>query len=283
MSGCYRDLSSGAGFNSGIMNCSNTGLAVANDASQGGSLRLQHGQQNSKRTEQEALSQIYTTLVETDDIATVTMGKLNDQTEQLQRIHEDTGAIDHNLDQTKYLLGGFKSAFSWVTNIVRKQPPPHREEKAFSTAPPRHARINPQAATVSTESRGFVPSASGASAPANAGFPCASCPIAEEYVCKKVDAKRPDQRAKVVDKQYADCERVLASMEHKTKEINRTLDVHNKLIPVISDDVQKAQERVSKQAQEMKMIAGRPTPTPTPNLRLKRKFLGRIMRKVFSQ
>jgi len=257
-------------------------LAVGTDASQAGSLRLQHGQQGSKHTEQEALSQIYTTLVETDDIATVTMGKLNDQTEQLQRLHEDTGAIAHNLDQTKYLLGGFKSSFAWVTNIVRKQPPPHREEKPVSTAASRDARINPHAAFVSTESRGMVPSAAGASAPANVGVPCASCPIAEEYACKKVDPNRPDQRAKVVDKQYADCERLLEGMEHKTEEINRALDVHNKLIPVISDDVQKAQERVSKQAQEIKIIADRPTPTPTPNLRLKRKFLGRMMRKVFS-
>jgi len=75
------------------------------------------------------------TLAETEDIAMHTAVQLNQQTEQLHRIEDQTDQMDHTLDRTQYLLTGLKSFWGRTKNFVRGAPDVKAKDVRRATAP----------------------------------------------------------------------------------------------------------------------------------------------------
>jgi len=77
----------------------------------------------------ESLDNTLRTLADTDKISQRTADKLENQTEQLHRIHEQTENINYNLDHSQYLLQGMKSWMGrargalWGAPVKEEKPP----------------------------------------------------------------------------------------------------------------------------------------------------------------
>mmetsp|Transcript_102769 Transcript_102769/g.266190 ORF Transcript_102769/g.266190 Transcript_102769/m.266190 type:complete len:129 (-) Transcript_102769:519-905(-) len=84
-------------------------------------------QSTDRRTEKELLTDIRKSLAGADEISNRTLETLNSQTEQLQRIQGHADGIEHNLDQSEFLLRGLKR-WGWVRNIF-KGPRANQQEK----------------------------------------------------------------------------------------------------------------------------------------------------------
>ncbi|CAE8599242.1 unnamed protein product, partial [Polarella glacialis] len=63
---------------------------------------------------------------------------------------------------------------------------------------------------------------------------------------------RPAQKDPTVDKAYDQIDHFLEGLKKKSLDINRTLDHHNVMIPEIASSVDRDQERIRKQQQEIK-------------------------------
>merc|ERR1719272_925732 len=88
-----------------------------------GSGLQQEARSRDGRTEMDLLRDTKRSLAEADTIANSTMGQLNSQTEQLEKVEADAAVIDHNLEQSEYLIRGLKP-LGWIRNLFRKEPPP---------------------------------------------------------------------------------------------------------------------------------------------------------------
>jgi len=208
-----------------------------------GSGLQQEARSRDGRTEMDLLRDTKRSLAEADTIANSTMGQLNSQTEQLEKVEADAAVIDHNLEQSEYLIRGLKP-LGWIRNLFRKEPPP--------TALPQAAGR-----------QGYPESSS-------SGGKGAQRLMAEDDARRK-DLKlgaqagksqglRPDQQPSKnseADKIYDDIDSMLDGLKEKSKVINRTLDTHNKMLPGIEQSIDRGKDRINKQQDEMKRIVGR--------------------------
>ena len=90
-----------------------------------------------KKTEKELLASTVRSLAEAEDTTDRVLTTLHGQTEQLHRIQADAEQINHNLDQSEWLLRSLKP-WGWVRNIFRKDPtaPPPAPVPAAPVAAP---------------------------------------------------------------------------------------------------------------------------------------------------
>jgi len=191
------------------------------------------------RTEAELLASTRRTLAEADEVSLRTLGTLHGQTEQLERIQDDTEAIRQNLDQSDKLLKRMRP-FGWLRDIFRADVPP---KQTF-------------APSINASSREAPAAAKGASSSAAAAQSRGAARLAADDTARRASRQRPDQQGGELDQAYNDIDKMLDGLKHKSLEINRTLDHHNKMIPQIVDTVHREDERMQKQQREMKKRLG---------------------------
>lgn len=191
-----------------------------------------------RRTEAELLASTRKTLAEADEISTRTLGTLNGQTQQLERIQDDTEAISQNLDQSDRLLKSMKP-FGWLRDMFRSDAPRgHKSSSASAPSAPAKA--------------------SSGSAAACSGSQGANRLLADEAArqSSRASKQRPDKQGSDMDQAYDEIDQMLDSLKHKSVQMNHTLDHHNKMIPQIVDSVHREDERMQKQQREMKKRLG---------------------------
>lgn len=222
------------------------------------------------RTEAELLASTVRSLVEADESSNRTLTALNEQTEQLHRINEDTHSIDSNLDKSEYLLRSLKK-FGWVRNLFRKQPkngPDAKQAEAASSSREAAASSGPQSKS-SASSSGYPSSATSPAAPSASGRGAARLLAQEDARRGSLQKQSADGRSAAstggygsdrrdpgIDKAYDQIDNILEGLKHKGAEINRTLGHHNELIPEITGNVQRSQDRMKKQQQDIKKRLG---------------------------
>mmetsp|Transcript_55365 Transcript_55365/g.121525 ORF Transcript_55365/g.121525 Transcript_55365/m.121525 type:complete len:231 (-) Transcript_55365:56-748(-) len=215
------------------------------------------------RSEAELLASTRRSLAEADEISNRTLGTLNHQTEQLHRIQADTDAIDHNLDQSEWLIRGLRP-FGWVRNLFKKEPlPASLHDKASPSSASASAGSKAPSAPSAASAGGYPgggpgrPAASG-----GGGYPVGGRGAARLLADEA--ARRPAQAAggrsaelgveASRERAYDEIDHMLEGLKHKSKEINRTLDHHNDMIPAIADNVSRDQERIRKQQQDLRKL-----------------------------
>lgn len=185
------------------------------------------------RTEKELLQNTLKTLTETDEISTKTLDTLGHQDEQIQRIKEDTTAIDHNLDQSEKLLKVL-GPFGWVRAIFSKDKGPAggRGGAAGSQGYPSQGSQDS-----SRVARGAARLQQDAAARQAAAAPKA--------------AAKPVSKEDEIDKMYDQMDGILDGLKSKSHEINRTLERHNEQLPEITSAITRQQDRIDKQSKDM--------------------------------
>lgn len=199
------------------------------------------------RTEMELLQATRRSLAEADSIANNTMTTLDGQTEQLERIQRDTADVSSNLDQSEHLIRGLKP-FGWLQNLFRKEPK--------ST----HSRPTQDAGGSASSSGGYPTGA----APSKAAQRLMSDEAARRDMGlgsgskakKPGGAGMPGRKEAEVEKVYDDIDNMLEGLKDKSKEINRTLDRHNQMLPEIGDSINESQDRINQQQRDMKKRMG---------------------------
>mmetsp|Transcript_65264 Transcript_65264/g.151445 ORF Transcript_65264/g.151445 Transcript_65264/m.151445 type:complete len:185 (+) Transcript_65264:69-623(+) len=176
------------------------------------------------RTEAELLNRTRRTLAQAEEISTQTLGALHSQTEQLQRIQADADAVGHKLDQSERLIQSMKP-FGWLRDMFRSDPPR------------RNSKLG-----------------------ASAGAPSAGAArlAADEIARRNSNSSNQgaERQASEVDRAYSELDQMLESLKHKGKEINRTLDQHNQMLPQIAETVHRDDERMQKQRKELAKRSG---------------------------
>lgn len=241
------------------------------------------GQQQSQarasdgRTEAELLQSTRRALAEADEISTHTLGTLHGQTEQLHRIQTDADAIDSNLDQSEFLLSTMKPwgfLKSWF-----KKPPKQQEPLLGAGAAAKSARGSASSAGSSSSGRANVPASSrgddasstpaggsrGAArlladdaarkqAAAGSGYPSSGRPGGSGYPSTdNVKTSGFDQCAEHA-KAYDEIDNILDSLKHKTSEINKTLHLHNEMLPQLDKSIDRQNERIGQQTRDVKNL-----------------------------
>lgn len=205
---------------------------------------------SSRTTEEEQLAKITKTLAQTDQIATGAMTKLNDQTEQLERIQLHSDGIEHNLDQSEWLLRGLKG-WGKIRNLFSRSPKqPEQQDQPL--------KKQPQQQPLRGAAGGQQQPAAAAAAATTAQGRAAERLLADEAARRGSGAGglkfQPDPRVSEKEKAYNQIDNMLDGLLQKTHEINRTLDQHNQMLPEIAERVDKTQERMHKQKEIMKNI-----------------------------
>jgi len=188
------------------------------------------------------LQSIQGSLVEADEISTRTLGTLNEQTEQLQRIDRHTDDIGNNLTQSAQLLRNLRP-FGWVKAMFKKEPS--------------GSGGYPSSSSSSSSSRPALAAASSAPARSQGAARLLADDAARRHASGTAPAGargRPDQQPEEMEKAYDDIDKLLSGLKDKTQVINRTLDHHNEMLPGISDKVERDQERLKSQQQQMKKL-----------------------------
>eukprot|EP00930_Biecheleria_cincta_P079047 TRINITY_DN66709_c0_g1_i1.p1 TRINITY_DN66709_c0_g1~~TRINITY_DN66709_c0_g1_i1.p1 ORF type:complete len:248 (+),score=50.89 TRINITY_DN66709_c0_g1_i1:68-745(+) len=208
------------------------------------------------RTEAELLASTLRSLAEADESSNRVLTTLNEQTEQLHKIQDDTRSIDSNLDKSEYLLRSLKR-FGWVRNLFRKQPKSSPDAKQAegpsSTSAP--AASSGSGSQSSSSSSGYPSGAKAAAAPSANGRGAARL-LAQEDARRSAGGYGSDRRDPGIDKAYDQIDNILEGLKHKGAEINRTLNHHNEILPEVASSVQKSQDRMKKQQQDIKTKLG---------------------------
>jgi len=218
------------------------------------------------RTEAELLASTVRSLAQADESSNRVLTTLNEQTEQLHNIQDDTRSIDSNLDKSEYLLRSLKR-FGWVRNLFRKQPKSCVDAKqAEVPSSTREAAASSGSVSQSSASSSGYPSGANAAAAPSGGGRGAARLLAQD------DARRgPQQKQSAdgrsaggygsrdpgIDKAYDQIDNILEGLKHKGAEINRTLNHHNEIVPEITNSVQRSQDRMKKQQQDIQKRIGR--------------------------
>mmetsp|Transcript_71367 Transcript_71367/g.167193 ORF Transcript_71367/g.167193 Transcript_71367/m.167193 type:complete len:239 (-) Transcript_71367:121-837(-) len=207
------------------------------------------------RTEAELLASTVRSLADADDTSTRVLTTLHEQTEQLHRIKADADAINHNLDQSEWLLRNMKP-LGWIRNIFRKEPKTPGPMPSSSTR------------------RASSSSNSSAAAAAAAGYPAADVNRGAARLLAEDAARRAarnstssassapavgaalDKRSQEVDKAYDQIDNMLEGLLAKSQQIQHTLSHHNEVIPEIAETVERDQLRIKKQQLEIKKRMG---------------------------
>ena len=210
------------------------------------------------RTEAELLASTVKSLAQAEDTTDRVLTTLHGQTEQLERIKADADAINHNLDQSEWLLRSLKP-WGWVRNIFRKDPIQARPDPPTSSAKAGY----PSAAG--------APSASGASGAAvgtaGDGRRGAARLLADDAARRAarnssagVQVQQQTQRCQLdrdpTEKAYDQIDNMLEGLLVKSQQINRTLGHHNEMLPEIAESVERDQARLTKQKAEIKKRIG---------------------------
>ena len=210
------------------------------------------------RTEAELLASTVKSLAQAEDTTDRVLTTLHGQTEQLERIKADADAINHNLDQSEWLLRSLKP-WGWVRNIFRKDP----------------IQARPDPPTSSSAKAGYPSAgASGASGASGAAVGTAGMDgsrgaarlLADDAARRAArnsraaaqqQTQRPDRDP--TEKAYDQIDNMLEGLLVKSQQINRTLGHHNEMLPEIAESVERDQARLTKQKAEIKKRIGWPT------------------------
>eukprot|EP00747_Dinoflagellata_sp_TGD_P184373 gnl/TRDRNA2_/TRDRNA2_39934_c0_seq1.p1 gnl/TRDRNA2_/TRDRNA2_39934_c0~~gnl/TRDRNA2_/TRDRNA2_39934_c0_seq1.p1 ORF type:complete len:230 (-),score=49.31 gnl/TRDRNA2_/TRDRNA2_39934_c0_seq1:73-762(-) len=203
------------------------------------------------KSEVDLLKSCHRELAQADEISTRTCERLNSQTEQLKRIHNDTEVINGNLDQSEHLLRGL-GRWGWFKNLFHSEPEAKNLAPASSSGGyPASASSQPKAAAAAAPSQ----AASGAErararllAEEAARNPSGSAARPAPAAGANAQANGEDPEA---ERLYDDMENMLAGLKVKTQAINQTLDVHNQMLPEIESNMTRAQDRIKKQSAQM--------------------------------
>jgi len=218
------------------------------------------------RTEAELLASTVRSLVEADESSNRTLTALNEQTEQLHRINEDTHSIDSNLDKSEYLLRSLKR-FGWVRNLFRKQPKSSPDAKE-AEAPASTREAAASSSRSSASSSGYPSSANTLAAPSASSRGAARLlaqedarrgsqkPSADGRSAASTGGYSSDRKDPAIDKAYDQIDNILEGLKHKGAQINRTLGHHNELIPEITTNVQRSEDRMKEQQKDIKKRLG---------------------------
>lgn len=228
-----------------------------------------------RRTESELLADISRSLAGADEISTQTLQTLNGQTEQLERIESTCDGIEHDLNQSDWLLRGMTGwrRFGWARKIFNKEPQTGKQQQQQQQ---QRQQAPPPAAPSSTRPLPGAGATSGAAGMAgNSGSSGSSgnkgpyqAGQAQNRAAERLladDAARrarqdnfnfkPGTRVPETEKAYNDIENMLDGLAHKSLEISRTLDHHNQMLPGIAGKVDRSEERMAKQKETMRRLA----------------------------
>ena len=200
------------------------------------------------RTEAELLASTVKSLAQAEDTTDRVLTTLHGQTEQLERIKADADAINHNLDQSEWLLRSLKP-WGWVRNIFRKDPIQARPDPPTSSA---SAAGYPSGAAVGTAGDGSRGAARLlADDAARRAARNSSAGVQQQQQTQRCQLDRDP-----TEKAYDQIDNMLEGLLVKSQQINRTLGHHNEMLPEIAESVERDQARLTKQKAEIKKRIG---------------------------
>lgn len=208
------------------------------------------------RTEGELLQSTMKSLAEATEISTRTLGTLNQQTEQIERIKADAEAIDSNLDQSEYLLRSLKK-WGWVKTMFSRDPGSKQKHIGCRDAPAVAPGPAEKGAPAAGKAAGSAPKAP--EVPESRG----AARLSEAQAMRKgtsastqrgVGAEKAQSQN---DKAYDDIEKMLVGLKEQSKEMGRTIKTHNEILPEVAESVNKDQDRLRQQQKTMRELMGR--------------------------
>lgn len=213
--------------------------------------------QKGRETEADLLKQTLGHLHQADEVSDRTCVQLNQQTEQIRRIQADAEQIDHNLDQSAWLLKGLKP-FGWVKGLFGGQPSPPPAPAAVRGYPAAGAAPSGGAAAPLTGAdRIKADAARRATAQAGPGAQFGGQMIAASTSAAGARKSAPAQ-ASETDQLYDQIEDVLGNLKQKSLDINHTLGHHNEMLDKLEPSIDGCGSRVDEQRRAIVKLGAKP-------------------------
>eukprot|EP00438_Fugacium_kawagutii_P011523 Skav230131 [mRNA] locus=scaffold1301:36198:36818:+ [translate_table: standard] len=189
-----------------------------------------------QRTEAELLASTVRSLAEADETTNRVLTTLHGQTEQLHRIKADSDSINDNLNQSEWLLRSLKP-MGWFRNIFRKDPV-ITSEKTSAPGPP----------SAPGGYAGGYPAESSKGAARLMADDAARRASRNSTSASSAKTELQDPNEKALDQ----IDHMLEGLRDKSLQINKTLSHHNEMLPEIGRSVERDQDRIKKQNEEIR-------------------------------
>jgi len=189
----------------------------------------------------ESLDNTLRTLADTDKISQRTANKLENQTEQLQRINEQTENINHNLDHSQYLLQGMKSWMGRARGALWGSP--QKEEKAPETPPKKKEVPKDNRYIRESREKHDMPQHMTASRGSNSHGSQVKTANRQVTEALSEEDRKMDQILGFLD-----------DIKERSVNIGQTIDTQNNLIHGISASVQTANEKMNNAQRDIKSL-----------------------------
>lgn len=183
------------------------------------------------RSEAELLASTVRSLAEADETTNRVLTTLHGQTEQLHRIKADSDSINDNLNQSEWLLRSLKP-MGWFRNIFRKDP--------SITSAPEPAPVRAGGYPTESSKGAARLMADDAARRASRNSTSASS------TAKTTELQDPNEKA------LDQIDHMLEGLRDKSLQINKTLSHHNEMLPEIGRSVERDQDRIKKQNEEIR-------------------------------
>lgn len=203
-----------------------------------------------RRSEKDLLTDIQKSLAEADERSTATLGILNTQTEQLERIQGTNSHIDDGLGVSEWLIKGLQP-WGWAKNWFSKGPDSNDNASVGAASA---STVSGAASSLSDPRNQYESSRQSAT---EAQSRSAQRLLADEAARRgrasaTAAPKGPvSSRMSETDQAYDGIEKMLGTLAEKSKEIGRTLNQHNEVLPEIARDVDRNHDRVRRQTDQI--------------------------------
>lgn len=200
-------------------------------------------------------------LADTDRISQRTADKLNSQTEQLNRIHEQTENINHNLDHSQWVLQSMKSWWGRAKGSVSGPPKREgKEEKETENKDPKTGLITRTSKDQRTGSikdnkspRQLPPTLS--QRQTSVGAHSSGQGGAHSSGNQKLYGNRlVTQELSEEDRDMDQMLHMLDDIKERSMDIGRSIDTQNRLISGISENVDRADVKMAKSQRDIKSL-----------------------------